>query len=76
MRRFFEEEEQQFDKGDPSFSFYDFKKWLSQHDSELKSFLDENADVRKQEEKEDLKSKFKKQFKEKLESKRKKKKKD
>jgi hypothetical protein len=75
MHSFFEEDENYEEAKNPSFSFYDFKKWISkQGDSELKNFLDENAETRKNEKKEELKGKFKKRFKEKLENKRKRKK--
>lgn len=73
MRNFFEEDDNSEERSDdPSFSFYDFRKWIDkQGNSELKNFLDENAEIRKEEEKEVLKDKFKKRFKDKLKKKKK-----
>ena len=67
MRDFFEDlYDDEQDAGEPSFSFNDFKKWLSKQPKTEK--LSESVERKK---KEALKDKFKQKFKDKLKHKKK-----
>lgn len=68
MKDFFEDlyDDDNQEEGEPSFSFYDFKKWLSKQ-KKPKAF----SETVEEDKKDEMKNKFKEQFKDRLKKRKK-----